>query len=82
MARGKRYISVYESERCFGGHEEGGWYFTVFSLLYTKKYSTSKGTRIKHKRMVNALPSHCVIIESKRDIGHLESINKTTPRYM
>ena len=29
------YINVYEESRLFGGHEEGGWYYTQRELFYS-----------------------------------------------
>lgn len=32
------YVSLYEVERCYGGPEEGGWWYNSYQLLSTKKF--------------------------------------------
>lgn len=37
----KRFVvAVYETDRLFGGHEEGGWWFTVGRLVRYEEYDT------------------------------------------
>jgi hypothetical protein len=30
------YVNIYETNRAYGGHEEGGWYYDTGDLLKTK----------------------------------------------
>lgn len=32
------YVSLYEIEKCYGGPEEGGWWYDRYTLLSTKKF--------------------------------------------
>lgn len=32
------YVSLYEIERCYGGPEEGGWWYDSYQLISTKKF--------------------------------------------
>ncbi len=32
------YVSLYEVDRCYGGPEEGGWWYDAYHLLSTKKF--------------------------------------------
>jgi hypothetical protein len=37
---GSQFVSVYEVQRAYGGAEEGGWWYDVYSLIDTKPVST------------------------------------------
>ena len=32
------YVNIYETNRAYGGHEEGGWYYNTGDLLKTKEF--------------------------------------------
>jgi hypothetical protein len=35
---GKHYVSLYESERVYGGPEEGGWWYTVYNHIASRAF--------------------------------------------
>jgi len=39
---GRQYVSVYEVQRAYGGPEEGGWWYDVYSLVDTVPVATRK----------------------------------------
>ena len=34
------YVNVYERDRCYGGPEEGGWYYNTYEIVHTAKFDT------------------------------------------
>jgi len=41
------YANVYEVDRCYGGQEEGGWWFTTYTPKVSRKCWTKFGAEFR-----------------------------------
>jgi hypothetical protein len=87
---GKRFVTEYKDIRCFGGHEEGGWYYTVTEAIRTWKFSSAKtARRFAEKRNEEARELHRwsweddyhYSIENKKEVGEQDNTNEPRPHY-
>jgi hypothetical protein len=37
-SNGKHHVSLYERERVYGGPEEGGWWYTVYTYIASRAF--------------------------------------------
>lgn len=94
MSRGKRYVVTYELTQHYGGPEEGGWWYWVITPCSWEKYSSNRSARfIKeklefewrdyNKNRSNSNQGHAFSfnVESKKELGKLDTSNKPRPRY-
>ena len=65
--RGIRYVNVYEIHRCYGGPEEGGWWFDAGELITTETHGSLKSAEQAKQRLEleynndNRPPLHSVL---------------------
>lgn len=45
----KKYVTVYQVTRSFGGHEEGGWYFDRFEPVETIEVKGNRYDKMDNK---------------------------------
>jgi len=89
MSKGRRYVTTYKKTQCYGGPEEGGWWYDVYVAVGTKKYSSNKVAEQvaqkfndspdrdfedRHERSV-------ALVESKKTLHKSDTSNKPRPRY-
>lgn len=86
--RGKRFVTVYGRIQCYGGAEEGGWYYDVYEHLYSKKCSTAKGVKREIERLQNLYNPHnsysydyYITSESLKELGCEDTTNSPRPHY-
>lgn len=84
----KKYVVIYEVNRYFGGHEEGGWYYPVTSLVrHDRVKNVSKGRkRIKKLREqfaedYDGVDYMYAVIETERHIGREDTRHLPAPHY-
>jgi len=51
------WVNVYDMDRCFGGPEEGGWWYDVGTNLASFARLTRKGAEELRERLRNAWPT-------------------------
>jgi hypothetical protein len=47
------YVSMYEVDRCFGGHEEGGWWYDWYDFRQTVAACATKDEAMALARRLN-----------------------------
>lgn len=87
---GKRWVTAYESCQCYGGPEEGGWYYWVVEAQQSWKFSTNRSARAFKDKMSKLYERHNknnyvdrthFAIENKRELGIQDSTKKPRPHY-
>ena len=88
----KRYVTVYDHTRQWGGEEEGGWGYSVDEYSYHYKCKSKR----KAKKLCDRLnrefererrysPCSCdfsfATVERKYDIGIMDNTDRPIPRY-
>ena len=61
-----RYVSVYKVERCWGGPEEGGWWYDFYTLIESTEVLRRDRNRVlrakrKEWESQNTVPLHSVM---------------------
>jgi hypothetical protein len=87
---GKRFVTEYVDSQCYGGPEEGGWYFWVTEAVQAKKFSSNRSAKryaeeqnadyVDYNRY-NYSDRHRFVIESKRELGKQDNTNEPRPHY-
>lgn len=49
----RNFVTVYEKIRCYGGPEEGGWWYTVYETQYCKVCSSKKTALREQERLMD-----------------------------
>lgn len=76
----KRYVSTYENVRCYGGPEEGGWYYSVMELVDVRYFGSNKKARTEIATM--ELPyRQSAYIETAKNVGRKDTTNAPRPYY-
>lgn len=85
---GARFVTHYVVERVFGGHEEGGWYYSATRCEnYTKCKSKEKAKKLCDKSNEDARLFNCSSeydyfkVESRQHCGREDDMDKPAPRY-
>ena len=84
----KKYVTIYEVTKHYGGAEEGGWYYPVTSLVRSDRVKTVQKGRKQIEKLHEQFSEeydgidYCyAVIETKRNIGREDDTDKPTPRY-
>ena len=78
-------ISLYDTTRELGGHEEGGWWYDVVRLVYSIPVTNLKQAEAAAKKLYNNLNKvningkPTIILEKYK--GSIDTTNKPRPRY-
>ena len=78
-------VSLYDTTRELGGHEEGGWWYDVVRLVYSIPVTNLKQAEAAAKKLYNNLNK--VNIDGKPTIilekykGSIDTTNRPKPRY-
>jgi hypothetical protein len=51
------YVNVYERDRCYGGAEEGGWYYNTYEIVHTSKFDTERDAEQYAKDITDDYPT-------------------------
>jgi hypothetical protein len=87
---GKRWVTEYTMTQCYGGPEEGGWWYTVYEVVKSKKYSTARTAHAEQQRQFknwedynryNYDDRRIFCVESWKDLGIEDNSNKPRPIY-
>lgn len=78
----RNFVTIYNLIRCYGGAEEGGWYYSVYEPQYVKVCS-SKRTALREEKRLKDLwgRGYIVQIEKPRTLFELDNTNEPRPRY-
>lgn len=80
--RQRNYITVYEVFQCYGGAEEGGWYYTVYEPVKVRKASTMKAARAIQEQLAEDFGrGYIVHIEKTRELLSWDNTNEPRPVY-
>jgi hypothetical protein len=87
---GKRYVTEYQDIQCYGGAEEGGWYYTVTEAVQTwklgsnkkaKKFAEQKSEEFRSEHHWSWEEHYHYAVESKKEVGQQDTTDEPRPHY-
>jgi hypothetical protein len=55
LPKGKFYVNLYEQEQCYGGREEGGWWFDRLHPVSSIGFSSTPASRRRARKYIRRL---------------------------
>lgn len=87
---GQRFVTEYTETQCYGGPEEGGWYYWVLEVNHCQKFSSNKTARrvldkknkeYRDYNRNNYDDKRYFTIENKKELGKRDNSNEPRPHY-
>ena len=62
----RKFVSLYKRARCYGGPEEGGWYYSWYTLVRYAKVCTKEQAIIMRNEMEDEVTAQLAIYEQEK----------------